>query len=262
MNIKPYVAIAALEFKHALIHRSTILVRFFFYGLVLMLYSRLWEVTLSTGAAQNSHQIKDNIWYLAITELIILALPHIDDDIVTDVKSGRLAYLLARPVNYWVFKLAGAVGVMAARMMVLCVGGFGFAILFAQGWPSGGWNLAVVLPICFLASLAIIPYVATIGVLAFWLHDPNPIYWVWHKFLFILGGLILPITLYPAWLQKFALLTPFAAFLFRPGSFAFESSPYKIATTVGLLAIWGALGVLLLRFTFQKASRSYNMTGG
>ena len=44
--------------------------------------------------------------------------------------------------------------------------------------------------------------------LAFWLQDVAPVYWVWQKLMFVLGGLMLPLELYPAFIQRAAAFTP------------------------------------------------------
>ena len=44
-------------------------------------------------------------------------------------------------------------------------------------------------------------------------------YWVWQKLMFVLGGLMLPLELYPAFVQRAALFTPFPSLLAAPASF-------------------------------------------
>lgn len=262
MNLKPYGAIARMEAKHVMKNRAAVFIRFFVYGLFLMIYSRLWEVTLSEHAS-GGIVIRDNIWYLALTELIVLSLPQIDDEIMDDIKSGRIVYQITRPMSYWLFKISGAMGALAVRMGILACGGFVFAWYFAGGLPSANvTGLLAALPLCFIAAVGLLPYVAAIGLLSFWLHDSNPIYWIWHKCLFILGGLILPLTIYPEWLQAWAMNSPFAAFLYQPGSFAFGWSGPKLAAALGAQLLWGALGFFLLAFVYRRATRIINVYGG
>jgi ABC-type uncharacterized transport system permease subunit len=58
-----------------------------------------------------------------------------------------------------------------------------------------------------------------IGLLAFWLQDVSPVYWVWQKLMFVLGGLMLPLDLYPSVVQRAAEFTPFPVLLAGPASF-------------------------------------------
>ena len=45
---------------------------------------------------------------------------------------------------------------------------------------------------------------AAIGLSAFWIVDTSPVYWIWQKLAFVLGGLLLPLELYPDWLRALA----------------------------------------------------------
>ena len=72
-----------------------------------------------------------------------------------------------------------------------------------------------------VAGVVSVFFHAAIGCAAFWLQDASPVYWIWQKFNFVLGGLILPLSLYPEWLQKVAYLSPFSALLNGTGRCAF-----------------------------------------
>jgi hypothetical protein len=41
-----------------------------------------------------------------------------------------------------------------------------------------------------------------IGLLDVWGQYARPVYWIWQKSLFVLGGLMLPLSLYPSWNAK------------------------------------------------------------
>jgi ABC-2 type transport system permease protein len=67
----------------------------------------------------------------------------------------------------------------------------------------------MVAPFGIVASALVTAWYLGIGLLAFWLHDVAPVYWVWQKLMFVLGGLLLPLELYPAFIQRVAAFTPF-----------------------------------------------------
>src|SRR4029079_207857 len=58
-----------------------------------------------------------------------------------------------------------------------------------------------------------------IGLLAFWMQDVSPVYWVCQKLLFVLGGMMLPLHLYPEVVQRLAAVTPLAVLLPPRGAF-------------------------------------------
>jgi ABC-type uncharacterized transport system permease subunit len=55
---------------------------------------------------------------------------------------------------------------------------------------------------------------------------------------FVLGGIVLPLDLYPEALARLAWLTPFPAMLYAPGSVALDPSPAHLAAVLGVQAFW------------------------
>ena len=50
--------------------------------------------------------LRDIIWYLVITEIVALSTPRIAQTIDSEVRSGDVAYALARPYSYPAYHLA------------------------------------------------------------------------------------------------------------------------------------------------------------
>jgi ABC-2 type transport system permease protein len=62
-----------------------------------------------------------------------------------------------------------------------------------------------------------------IGLAAVWAGAAAPLFWIWQKLLFVLGGMLIPLALYPEPLRTVARASPFAAMLFVPGSLALDA---------------------------------------
>ncbi len=77
-----------------------------------------------------------------------------------------------------------------------------------------------------------------------------------------MGGLMLPLELYPAWLQRIAAWTPFAPLLNGPGRMAFGLAPERAAQTAAALVIWGVLAALLLTLLYRRGLRALDVNGG
>ena len=63
--------------------------------------------------------MRELLWYLAITEWVILSLPPIHLRIESDVRTGDIAYRLPRPISYLGSRLAEEAGDVALRMTTL-----------------------------------------------------------------------------------------------------------------------------------------------
>jgi ABC-2 type transport system permease protein len=205
---------------------------------------------------------RELIWYLAVTEWIVLSLPLVHFQIEEEIRSGDIAYRLARPVSYAAAKFWEAAGETALRLLSLGVAGVALAWLCAGGPPADPRGLLLALPLGIVAAAVMLAFHATIGLAAFWLQDCSPLYWMWQKASFVLGGLFLPLEIYPAWLQQIALWTPFSAVMYGPGRMAFGLDPGLALWTVLKLVVWGAVAASLLVFTYRRALRVLDINGG
>jgi ABC-2 type transport system permease protein len=101
-----------------------------------------------------------------------------------------------------------------------------------------------------------------IGLLAFWLHDVSPVYWVCQKLMFVLGGLMLPLEVYPAAMQRIAAFTPFPALLAGPASFMLAHGGATPAALARDLAFWSVVTAVGLGWTFRRAATDVTINGG
>ncbi len=258
---RAFGALFRCGFAQALSEPFALLGRAAFFAVILLIFSRLWLVAvekraIATGAAG------DLVWYLALTEWVTLSLPPLFLWIEEDVRTGNLACQLPRPVPYLGARLAEAAGDASSRLLVLGAAGAAFAFGLAGGPPSDPRGLWLALPLG-LASVALsLVVMAMIGLFAFWLQDTSPLFWIWQKLTFVLGGLMFPLEIYPEWLRELALLTPFAALVYGPGSMAFGLDP-DAALGVGVrLLCWSALAAGLCLWVYRRALRALDVNGG
>jgi ABC-2 type transport system permease protein len=78
----------------------------------------------------------------------------------------------------------------------------------------------------------------------------------------VLGGLILPLSIYPDWLRAVAEWTPFAAMLYGPGRTAVAFDPGAAAVAVALLLAWGAAAAAFLFWLYRRGLRVLDVNGG
>jgi ABC-2 type transport system permease protein len=244
-------AIAALAARQALHQRGEVLFRGFFYIAILLIFSRLWQA-MGHGSSY--------VWYIALTEWIVLSMPLISVEIEDDIRRGDIAYAIARPVSYLRVKVAEGLGNGLVRLAML--GGLGGAAAWLLTGTPPPKGLLLCLPLgAFAFSLLVVTQVA-IGLLAFWIGDTQPFFWVWQKLLFVFGGLMFPLEVYPEWLRDAAYFTPFAPLLHGWARLAFDPDPALAARTAVLLVAWGAVLSVLVAWLYRRALAVMDVNGG
>jgi ABC-2 type transport system permease protein len=227
----------------------------------MIIFSRLWEVAFDSGL-RASGTPSDMLWYLASTEWIVLSIPGIHTKIEDDVRDGSLAYQLGRPVSYIVMRLAEASGQLLVRLIGIGIGGFLIAFLAAGVGPNIGDYFLVFVVLGLGAAVVGLLFQAAIGLCALWLQEATPLYWVWHKFLFLFGGLMLPLTVYPEWMQEVSSYTPFFAILYSPSRLMISFDWALAIQAAMLISIWGFFAVLLLFYMVRKSEQTLVIGGG
>jgi ABC-2 type transport system permease protein len=255
-----YAAFARTAAAQAAGERSELYGRMAFLLVILGVFSALWRAVAEAGMPIGL-DASDLVWYLATTEWILLSPPPVHVDMEGEIRRGDVAYQLARPFSYLTAVTAQGLGMMAVRAPVLALTGFACALIVTGRVPDG-WVFAFTVPFGVVAMVLIYGLYVVNGLTAFWLEDVSPLFWVWQKLLFILGGLMLPLSFYPDWMQQLARYTPFASLLAGPASFVMAGSAEGAWRLTQALAFWTVVIVLSARLLFDRAVRTLQLNGG
>ncbi len=201
------------------------------------------------------------IWYLSVTELIILSVPLIQVDIENDIRSGDVAYLLLKPISYLGIKISESIGAFLFRFIVLLFISIPFCT-YLSGFTPQTFTLCVTYLLASLAGIVFIFFQAVIGLLAFKLQDAGPVFWIWQRCSFLFGGLLIPLDFYPSYLKTAAYFLPFASLLYAPAHIIFELNPINVLITVAGLLFWGAFAVILGLRLYTQMLKSLRINGG
>lgn len=263
-----HLAIARLAARQRLEERGVLWGRVLFYFIILLVFARLWEALLGAeprapaqAGASLGLRPSHYVWYLALTEWIMLSQPLLHLDIEADMRAGVVGQTLSRPVSYVSAKLAEAWGEVAVRLVVLGASGLPYAGWLAGDWPEPS-SLALAALAGALASLVMTLALAAIGLSGFWVTDTTSVYLIWQKLCFVLGGLMLPLSIYPPWLRAVAEWSPFAALLFGPAELLFGAPPQRVLACLAQLLGWGVFLALVLAALDRRVTHIVSVQGG
>ncbi len=234
-------AFAALGWRRAAADRAGSLARLALYGLILFIFWALWRATPIAELGRPDIDAPRLLWYMAITECITLAVGFPYRIVEQEILSGDIAAGLVRPLPHALATLAEWIGGSAYRLLLLAAGG-----TVMTAWMTGGIAIAPqAVPALLLAS-ALATIIALLchlqlGYMAAWVGSPAPLFWIWQKLTFVVGGLMLPLTFYPAAVRGWAVASPFAAMLYAPASLVLDPSAASTARAIGLQLAWLAL---------------------
>lgn len=233
----------------------------FFLITCLIIFSHLWKlVAIRKGVIGFSPDTL--LWYIAFNEWVLISVPDIHFEMERDLKSGTLAYMLPRPISYLGTKFVEGSATLTLQLLILGIVTFFFATIWTENLPLTFPHFCVMVLLGFGAGILALIFQMIVGLTSFWLNDVAPFSWVWEKLLFVFGGLILPITVYPELLQKIAVWTPFPVVLGGRSGLIFNFNIEEVSILFASLILWITVGVCSLRFLYCRGLKILNIQGG
>ncbi|MCU0612826.1 MAG: ABC-2 family transporter protein, partial [Candidatus Eisenbacteria bacterium] len=257
-------AVARLAARQQTAYRGEMVARALSMGMFMLVFIALWSAAFAgRGVTPLAGYSREQVlWYLVMTETIVLSTSRVFLEISEAVKAGDLAYTLVRPMHYAAWQVAHSLGNAWPRFLTNLVAG-SVVVLAFTGSVTG--SIPGLLGFLVLGSLALVldaVVAVTIGLSAFWLEDVSPVFWIYQKFLFTLGGMLLPLEFFPGWLQRVAAWLPFQLIAYAPARtfVGFDASFLGRALAGQAAYLLGA--ALLVHFAWRRAQRRMVVQGG
>lgn len=249
--------INSLAYPGELIGRSLMIIPF------MWIYFQLWKVTFNAAGtdAINGMTLYSTMWYLMMAETIELSRPQLARTISDNVKDGSIAYILNKPYNFLLYQFSNSMGETVFRALMNALLG-GIVVWRLVGPPPElpGWGFAIIA----LLGTWIMNFCITclIGLSAFLVEEISPFMWIYQKFVFILGGFLIPLDFYPGWLQSIAKALPFAYMIYGPSKLFVTPSVELFINIVSLQLIWIFVLGIILAVSYRRGVAYLTVNGG
>lgn len=259
-----YIAVLRMTLLQQLAYIYDFFIRTIFLILILFIFSKLWLATyeVNGSAIIEGYSLQKMMWYLVITESIYMALPVIVDRIEKEVKNGEIAYFLNRPISYVGFQYGQYLGEAILRMFInIAVGTVLMFVLVGRiefGFTSFiGFVLLSVLAI----SLNFVT-VMCVCLSSFWVEDIRGFFLIYQRLLMILGGMMVPLEIFPEWLEGLARILPFHTIINIPASYFVGTNQQGFLQLFIQQSIWLTLFTLVLIGVYKLGVRRLHVNGG
>jgi len=249
--------INSLAYPGELVGRSLMIIPF------MWIFAQLWRVTFNAAGVEiiNGLTLRDTLWYLMMAETIELSRPRLGSAIASAVKDGSIAYVLNKPYNFLLYHLSTSMGETVFRALMNAL--FGSLIIgLIIGLPAHPLGFLIAIPAVFGAWLLNFCVSVVIGLAAFVTEDISAFEWIYQKFAFILGGLLIPLDFYPAWLQAIAKALPFSSMIYAPSRLFVTHSLDLFLQTITVQAVWIAALGAVAALAYRRGVAVLTVNGG
>ncbi len=259
-----YTFVARIAARQQLAYRGELWMRSLSMVLYLGIFVALWHTVFAArdGVALSGYGLAEMAWYLAMTETVTLSSSRVFITIAESVRSGDLVYTLTRPISYPFFQVAQSLGDSLPRFALNLLTAALVVWVGTRQWAGSGPGFLAFLGMAFLALVLDALIAVLIGLTAFWFEEVTPIFWIYQKLLFTVGGLFLPLEFFPDWLRRIAEWLPFRFIASAPARIFVAFDPAEVAS-----AVLGQLGyiaatIALVLLVWRSARRRMVLHGG
>lgn len=247
-----YWASIEISIYHQLQQRGQLLGRLFLYLVIVYLFHQIF---------QSVNAPPERLWYLAITEWLILSTPPLAFQISDDINSGQMAYFILRPMHYLQLRLSECLGTIIVRFTILGLFCVGLGYTLSGFFPGNAltWILGIV-----FGLLSVVLYnllLVLIGLCAFWLKDIKTLLYLNLTATFCFGGLIVPLSFYSPWVRTLSFCTPYPWILWGPAEYISGGTLHMVQAMLG----WGfwilLLSALIILF-YRQGLKTFVLEGG
>jgi len=262
--MRPYLAILSARARVLLQYRAAAAAGFacqWFWGLIRMMIFQAFYQNAGASAPMNIQQVVSYVW---LGQALLLLIPlRVDGDMAEKIRSGNIAYELLRPIDLYAHWYARAVADRIAPAALRAAPMLAVATL--AGWLK--WTSPAATAACAVALVAATLLSAAVSVLVsitmFQTVSGVGINSAILAVTFLLSGIIIPLPLFPDWLQPVLNWLPFRGLMDVPfrlftGHIPVSQLPGQLA---GQLAWTLAIG-LAGRWLLGRSVRKLVIQGG
>ena len=228
--------------------------------IVFLLYAYIFKLN---GGVINGVDYKTTMWSMFIYFCImILNIRRLDNIIMNEVKSGNVEMFMNKPTNYLLISFMRVIGQGIFSFLFISILG---SIIMALFVGISNLNLPIFIPTfiitLFLGQVLGLLVYGIIGLMAFFIQDVRPIHWIVDKFVMILGGSYLPISMFPNFMKVIAYASPFGAINFA-SSTVYDSWNNEFITRILLQFMWIFIFGILMNYIYKKSKEKAMINGG
>jgi ABC-2 type transport system permease protein len=263
--MKPYLATLSARFRMQLQYRAAAfagIVTQVFFGLVRVMIFQAFYASTSDPQPMTAEQTTTYLW-LGQAFLLITMLGA-DSEIAAMIRSGNVAYELIRPVDLYNYWLARSFSSRAAPMLLRALPILLIAAMIGHlETPPSFAHGALFVVSLFLGLVLSAVLFAAVTISMLWTISGEGIARLVPPIVFFLSGMIIPLPLFPEFLQPVIRAMPFRGMIDVPFRiYLGQMQPDEILAGFVQQVIWIGLSILFGRALLAAGTRRLVAQGG
>ena len=258
-----YLSITKTSFKQESKTFTNSLTSVVSFVVIIYIFYQLWSFIYGGNGGEhliNGYSLNMMIWYMIMAEVLMYSVNAraTTKSFSNDIKSGKIAYQLNKPYNYYLYQVSSQVGLFAWKSLFLIPTAIIMGLVLLG--PIENFSAVYVLPLfisLFMSMFLTGIIYGMIGLLAFWVEEASPFTWIVQKFQ-MLFGLFFPPEFFPIWLQPIINYSPIYAMMSGPckliANFSWDLFLNVLLTQIIYIILFVALSLIIYKFGTRKVN--------
>lgn len=271
--MRPYLATMDARFRTLLQYRAAAMagvVTQFFWGIIRLMILGAFFATSPADSPMTLPQIVAYVW---LGQALLGMLPwNVDGDLRTMIRQGTIASELTRPVDlYWTWYVRAIAQRCAPTLLrfvpIVVFAGFVVRWIGLDEWalmPPASWSAALAFILAVIAALFLSAAITTVlNISMLWSLGGEGVNILVFAGAILFSGLIVPLPMFPEWMQVILRLSPFAGLADLPFRVYSGHLPMsELWQVLTLQFIWTAVIIALGRWLLATGVRRLVIQGG
>ncbi len=259
-----FAKFAAISFQKEIAYRFDYFMAVLNGFLYIFIFTSLWKALFQQGAGHGGYTLASITTYAVLAMVIRISFTMDDSLIPAKVRDGSIALDLIRPVPFFMMNLAQCTGHAAFHLFARGIPILLFStVLFGLSFPVTGAGLAAGVLSLVMGFFILFMLHYLFGLLAFWFTEIFPFQLLKYGLLNLLGGSVIPVDLFPAFMKPLMAVMPFQHMFYTPTAILIgHIPPERVLALLQQQAVWVALMAAACQLMWNAAKGRMVIQGG
>jgi len=101
-----------------------------------------------------------------------------------------------------------------------------------------------------------------LGIFSFWLEDSRSLGFLYGKIVYIFGGMLLPLEIFPSWLETIASKLPFSYVAYHPAKLFVQTDANLAINTLSMQLVWIFIMIICIIILYNFCKKRLTINGG
>jgi ABC-2 type transport system permease protein len=260
-----YLSLAGVAIQQVFAYRTSVTLDLLVNLAQLLAQMYLWRNVFSTSPQVGSYDWERMKTYILVSYVISsMTFSFVVFSVIRLVRTGAIATILTRPIDFMYAQLTEAVGNMVVRGLISALIALLLSLFFFRAQlPASPAAAALFVVSLALSFLVRVTFDFCISLFSCFTLNGRGLNWIQWGLVSVMSGALIPLEFFPGWLRTAAAVMPFQAIVSTPLNLYLGNVQGSAAlAAVSLQAVWVIAFWLLGRGLLGPCLRALEIQGG